>query len=306
MNVLVGVNGTERSFHALEFCSRLLSPKVDDIHLYYSLPKLKLAAPSQDAGELSQLASEALAQRVFELATARLPETFHSIVDTMTGHHKACDGILTAAEQKRADLIVIGGHGASHRLPFFVGGSARKIAHNSPLPVLMVREGQSIPSNGMNVLIACDEDQHWRDATNLLREFSWPEGSKATLFHVVDTMDEEEVEQLAQHAHPSIPDSESLIRQYRANVEKQKAARLDCLGQDREGMPSLLQKAELKVVQGHIVESILKEVERSSIDLVVIGARQLSALGRLLGSTTEGLLIQCPCALLIVHPFEDA
>lgn len=304
MKVLAGIDGTERSYHALEFGSRLLSPKVDDITLYFSPPKLKLSTPSEIAPELPEMARDALAESVFTKAKGRLPEEFHALVDSITGHNKPSDGILAAADETNADLIVIGAHGANRRLPLFVGGSSRKIAHRSQRPVLLVREEQQNSSAGLKVLIACQDCDLLGETAKILRDFSWPDGTEAMLFHVVPTMDEEHIEQLAAHAHPSVPNSDGLIEDYRSTIALQTAAKMDELARGREGLPSIVKNATPRVAQGHVVESIVKEVTSDNIDLVVVDARRLGRLGRLLGSTTEGLLAHCPCSLLVIHQHD--
>ena len=305
MKVVVGIDGTERSYHALEFGSRLLSPKVDDITLYFSPPKLKLSTTSEIAPDLPEMAREALAKSVFAKATARLPDEFHAVVDSIIGHNKPSDGVLAAADEAHADLILIGAHGANRRLPLFVGGSSRKIAHRSQRPVLLVREEQQNARAGLKVLIACQDCGLLGETARILRDFSWPEGTEATLFHVVPTIDEEHIEQLAEHAHPSVPNSAGLIEDYRSTIAKQRAEKLAELGSGREGLPSIVKNATPKVAQGHVVESIVKEVTHNAIDLVVVDARRLGRLGRLLGSTTEGLLAHCPCSLLVIHQHDE-
>jgi nucleotide-binding universal stress UspA family protein len=305
MKVLAGIDGTERSFHALEFGCRLLSPQVDDITLYFSPPRLALKTHSEVAPDLPEMARDALAASVFAKATSRMPEAFQSLVESMVGHNRPLEGILAAADETRAELILIGAHGPSRRFPLLLGGSARKIAHRSSQPVLLVREQQPISTAGVRVLIACDDCEHWHAAAKALRNFSWPEGTEATLLHVVETMDEEHVDELAKHAHPSVPYSQNLIAEYQSNVEKQKTAKLIELQTSREGMPSIVQQATPQVAQGNIVEAIIKEVNEAQVDLVVVGARRLGRLGRLLGSTTDALLNHCPCSLLIVHEHEQ-
>jgi nucleotide-binding universal stress UspA family protein len=54
-----------------------------------------------------------------------------------------------------------------------------------------------------------------------------------------------------------------------------------------------------------VVKQLVETVNSTAADLIVVGARNLGPIGRLLGSTTEGLLARCPCSLLVVHPSDE-
>ena len=302
MRVITGIDGSDRSYHALEFGSHLLSPKSDSVCLYFSPPRFWPINKASAQKGLGEMAQQALADSVFAKARDHLPTDFHQSLETIVGRTKPSDGILAAADQLRSDLIIIGAHSAKRRLPMFLGGSARKIAHASDVPVLLVREEQPAQSEGrFRVLILCDGDGAWRETVPALQNFSWPEAAQATLLHVIETMDEEQVDELSTHAMSSVPNAESLIAEYRTYVANEKLSTSANLQADRESLPSIVRDASVQVVPGHVVETVVKQVREHEFDLVVVGARKLGPIGRLFGSTTEGLLIQCPCSLLIIH-----
>ena len=117
-------------------------------------------------------------------------------------------------------------------------------------------------------------------------------------------LDDDHVAQLVEHVH-AVPNSAGMIEEYQTKVAERKAVKLETLAAGRDTMPALIRDASFEVAQGHVVETIIKKVRDDQIDLLVVGARRLGRIGRLLGSTTEGLLAQCPCSLLIVHDADD-
>ncbi len=305
MKVLAGIDGTDRGDHAVAYACRILDAEKDDLWFYYSPPKV-LPFTRLESG-LTDLARDALTKAVFEKAEVQIPESLRPSVDArITGNEKPCDGILAGAKEVKADLIVIGAHSSSSRLTLFLGGSARSIAHRSEVPVLLVREKQESVDEGLRILVLCDQDDNWRQAALALSGFTWPRGSEVTLFHVVESMTEERVTQLAESSHPSIPNAASLIEEYQSSLSEQRAVRRQHLEGDRNDLPKIVKDASSKVVQGHVVDEVVREVRGQHIDLVVVGARRLGRVGRLLGSTTEALLSQCPCSLLIVHESHQA
>lgn len=302
MKILVGLDGTERSYHALEYVSGMLSPTEDRISLYFSPPKLSLKSHSEISACLPATAYDAMVETVFNNAKSKLATEFEPHVNTIVGHNKPCEGILAAAEQEDTDLIVIGAHSATRRPPLFLGGSARRIAHHSETPVLLVREKQDASKNGLKVLVCCsDDDELWRNAAESLRQFTWPENSEATLYQVVETLDESYVENLDENVPATVPGRPSLIEEYRSCISVQENAKTEQLRSGLSDLPPIFHGIDPKVGHGHVVSAIVDEVQENNVDLVVVGARRLGRLGRLLGSTTEGLLTQCPCSVLVVH-----
>ena len=188
-----------------------------------------------------------------------------------------------------------------------LGSTARKVIHHTGKPVMVVRGEFKTNDEPLRVVIACDENR-WCDATGLLRDFSWPDGTEATLFHVTQALGEEFVDSMLSQGNSRIPNSVQMVEEYRAAIENHKetfAARLKSL---QKTGPALVKNAAVEVVQGDAVDEIIEKVERDNADLLVVSSRKLSTLGRLLGSVTESLLTRCPCSLLIVHdqPMETS
>ena len=306
MKVLAGIDGSERSFNALRFAARILSPKVDDITLYFSPPNFRISAESKLANDIPALARQALVEAVFRKGCAALPADFGPVTDTVVGETAPAEGVIAAADQKNSDLILIGADSGHGILPTLFGGVARRIAHRSRRPVLIYRERKT-GSSDFRVLVACDESQRWCHAAETLSNFSWPEETNVCLLHIVEVMiDDGRYDSLPEDVSTTIPDFPSLLEEYRAELANERAEKLAQLRECRNKLTGRFRDAETKVTSGHIVERIVKEVEDQDIDLVVVGARRLNALGRLLGSTTERLLYQCPCSLLVVHEADQA
>ncbi len=127
-----------------------------------------------------------------------------------------------------------------------------------------------------------------------------------TLFQVIEATSKENVERLVESAHASIPNAAGLIDEYKSCLTDQLAIRQRQLRDSRDAsLPQIVRDALCKVTQGHVVDEIVREVQNEDVDLVVVGARRLGRVERLLGSTTESLLFQCPCSLLIVPEARD-
>jgi nucleotide-binding universal stress UspA family protein len=55
------------------------------------------------------------------------------------------EALITAAQQRSADLIVVGSHGRHGLQRLFLGSVAEHVVRNAPMPVLVVRTRESVP-----------------------------------------------------------------------------------------------------------------------------------------------------------------
>lgn len=303
MKVVVGVDGSDLANHAVQFMNRLLTPKVDDLVLYFSPPEFHLASKTPIAEGVLKDASQALADAVFNAATHYLSPEMRSVTSMVAGEELASTGLIELAEKENADLLVVGSKNAARKFPYFLGSTARTVIHHSGRPMLVGRGGFKTPDEPLRIVIACDENR-WCDATNLLRDFSWPEGTTATLFHVTESLGDDFVDSLLTHGSARIPNSVQMVEEYRVATQRRMDAFADRLKRLQQTGPSLVKNAKVEVAQGAVVDKIIAKVESENADLLVVSSRKLGTLGRLLGSVTESLLTRCPCSLLIVHDKE--
>ena len=84
-------------------------------------------------------ARKAIADVVFEQARLNLPDELARKATTITDEHLAAAGILRAADEFGADLIVIGACGLGTVDRLLLGSVSREIVQTSKRPVLVVR-----------------------------------------------------------------------------------------------------------------------------------------------------------------------
>jgi len=179
------------------------------------------------------------------------------------------------------------------------------VAHEAEIPVLVYRDSpRAAPDDALRVLYAANASPASQPIARFLHQLSWPEGAQGQLLHVLDYLEAERLREWVARddSQASQAWSDAFIQQ----INDQQTQALERLTRLQAQLPAPFQDAPPLVVHGHIVEQIVKHVESESIDLVVVGARHLGPIARLLGSTTEGLLLRAPCAILLVHWQEEA
>ncbi|MBX7167311.1 MAG: universal stress protein [Pirellulales bacterium] len=306
MKVLFGVDGSTSSFAAVKRVAGWLSPANDQLAIYYAVPEVHFNAPADRANEMHSRARKALAEVVFAEAKSYLPEGLQSTAQTIVGERSPGPGLLAAADEIRADLIVIGAHGTGTGRKGLMGAVARAVVHAAHLPVLVHREAEHVPESvPLRILLACDGQGTSSEAATMLHRFTWPAQTVGKVIGVIESMFAGELPTwLEQRARSA--DAEAMAQVWVREHEAEKQHRQEELVKLCTSLPAPFANQTPIVAEGHAAEQILAAAAAESAGLLVLGARGVGMLGRiLLGSTSERVLNHSPCSVLIVrhhHP----
>jgi nucleotide-binding universal stress UspA family protein len=303
MKVLIGVDGSLDSFAAVRLIARLLVADADEILLYYSPPHIELRTRTTLQPEVLDRVHHSLTDAVFDAAQEQLPNAMRTKTQTIIGTQKPAHGLMVAADEYRADMVVLGARGASTARVSGIGSVTRHVVHSSRLPVLVARP-RTEETALLHILLACDGSECSRNAGSLLHKFKWPNDSVGRVMTVVESLVAGHIpEWLESELRDNEAESVGLGFFERSEQEEQHA-REDLLRYFGE-LPAPFQGHDPIVSQGHAAQEILNTIEAEKTDLVVVGARGRGAFGRLfIGSTSEHVLTHAPCSVLIVREHE--
>jgi nucleotide-binding universal stress UspA family protein len=298
MKVLIGVDGSAGGVEAVRQAGRLLGPQ-DEVALYFSLNDMRL--PGRVEPEMVERARLAVAETIFDEARKQLPESLRDKSTTIVGQRKPAEGLITAIDEWRAELAVVGARGHSKLTELLIGSVAREVVHAAGIPVLVARAPDPAPSVGPRVLVACDGSGTTQDACDFLGRFSWPATTQGHVMQVIESMFAGEIpEWLAQKARDT--DTEAMAQAWISGHDQERAATLAALRKLQACLPASFQSSEPLVAEGSPAEEILRVAKSQSTDLIVMGARGLGRWSRMLvGSVSEKILSHAPCSVLIVR-----
>lgn len=212
--------------------------------------------------------------------------------DVTTAKGRAIDGILREARRFRADVIVVGwrGHGVFRRL--MMGSVSRAVVEEAQGAVLVVRRPVR---KFRRLVIGVDGSSNARRAVDLIARLPHA-GITATVVRVVEPR--------------IVPTAGRLPASLRAIVLSELAAMNATLvreaRRDVDSAAARLRRAGWKVRgdvwTGTPLAGLLKVVDRTKTDLLVVGARATSGVKRaLLGSVAAGALDRSTVPVLVVH-----
>jgi len=230
------------------------------------------------------------ARAVADASCATLAKRFRTVEASVeTGDPR--EAIVRVAEEWPADLIVMGARGLSGVEQLLIGSVSLGVARHAPCPVLVVKGGGG---GGRRILLAIDGSEEALAAARFVSRLPLGLDACVQLVGVAERPRFPSAAPLA--ATPMLRAAiEDIVAERKATIAKaleQAAARFG------PGGP----RVERTVTVGHPAEEIVRAAEDSGADLVVVGARGLGALKRLLlGSVSEGVLRNARPAVLIVR-----
>lgn len=295
----MAIDGSAGGFEAVRVAGRLLSAARDQIAFYYSPPGVSLDSTGPDDPQLIERARQAVADVVFNEAKSRLPTELQAKFEKIVGMQSPALEVVAAAAAWNAELIVVGARGLGPIRRLLVGSVSRAVVHQSTVPVLVVRPHQHA-ERPFKALLAAETAVGGEKIAQVLRQFTWPAGSLGSVVSVAEPMFAGEMPKwLADQARS--PETEAMSQVWVVGHESELKDKLDEMTRLCQQLPEPFQATSPLVVEGYPAEKILEAAAKEEADLVALGARDIGAVSRLLlGSTSEAVLSQATCSVLVV------
>lgn len=210
-----------------------------------------------------------------------------SLPDGSVGH---C--VIAGASDWNADLIVLGAdhHTALERL--VMGTVSQFVIERAHCPVLIAK--QSEPAKRNNVLIAVDDSECSAAALEWVSEQPWAPGKNFVIVSI-------------RHALPDSFTSGASTAQaaemlLHRDVEESLLSHLVATWSDMLAQSLQKQLVPFAISEGEPVSGILEYANHWPIDMIVVGSHGRGGIReRLLGSVSQAVARQAPCAVAIVR-----
>lgn len=282
LNILLGVDGSEHSLAAALLIRDLPLPDGSQV--------VAIGVLTANANPPRHVLLSALDQ---------VQATLHGVnaeIKTGLAHGHPAEELIKMMEEYKSNLIVVGAQGLRATLGILLGGVAQQVVEYAHHPVLVVRA----PYVGIRrVLLVTDGSSHSERAADYLARFPFHSAVSVEAMHVLPPVSSyETLTPIGSVSSVSVPPPQEFVEA----EENQSHALLDRTAQ-------ALQKAGMNattvLTRGDAATEIIAHARASSADLIVAGARGMSAVkGWLLGSLTRKLVHYAPCSVLIVRQAE--
>jgi nucleotide-binding universal stress UspA family protein len=292
MKLLLGVDGSPASFDAVRMAARLVDKATDRVVIFFSTSELHAGVVKQ-GGKVVEGVTDAL------FAEARgllgLPD---DSVTALASSHSPAVGLLEAASETSADLIVVGARGTGALQRLLLGSVSRAVVHGATLPVLVAR-GPVPPAERLRVMV-CHKDASSAVVAAFAQRVHWPEVTEGRLIGVTESMLAGPLPEWLERRSLD-PDTAAIAHAWEAEHEGEVHALENELATFRQTLPAVFQRHEPIVAEGNPGEKIIAAADEQEGDLVVMGRAPNGPLTRwLIGSTSEAVLSHAHCSVLLV------
>ncbi|QDT31848.1 universal stress protein [Thalassoglobus polymorphus] len=290
MRVLLATDGSEASKDAQWLLARIpftspLELTIAYVNVIPSLTHLKREFPSHVAGILEQYQSDG------EALLAEEVSRFEGIRGTVEGCLKEghpSETLIDLAEEKNAELIIVGARGQSATQQFLMGSTSAAIAKHADCSVLVTRPSEKVKASHrtFRIVVAVDGSDVSQNGVEMLAGIPWGENVDILVVSI-----------LQNESHLGTWDTE--LR--RAIDGKEKAARERIVQSAVAQLRKATSRVAGEVVRANsVTEELLDTIERVDADLVVLGHRGLSRIKRFfIGSTCERILRHAKCSVWV-------
>jgi nucleotide-binding universal stress UspA family protein len=288
MRILLATDGSKDARAATAFLKELSPAPSTTVRIVAVITVPDIALDASPAREFKRAVRDE-AQAFVEAARATLaPRGFTIESEVVVGDPR--QQIVTLAEKWAADLIVVGARGVGAIKRFLLGSVSQAVAHHAHCPVLVVK-GQ--PRKLANVLVGMDGSDDSFRAVRFLQLLCLPRQTKVRLLSVVERL-----------RYPTTAPGMlrgQLVKMLK-ELEAERRAELDkVLERAATHLEDRITRVTKTTPAGNPADEILAIADAFDADLIVVGARGMRGVARLLlGSVSERVLRHARCPVLIV------
>lgn len=281
MRVLLGTDGSEDARAAVTWLTALPLPEPVHLIVVTVTPTPPSPIAIEGLAEFSRALLDEAHQVAEEAAAVLRPRWPDLEIRVPTGDPR--EELVRLAEEVDAELVVVGARGLGAVGTAILGSVSLAVTRHAPCPVLVVKPH---PRPVGRVVVAVDGSDDAAAAADFVARLTVPPAA----IRVVGVVQP-----------PELPGWSASLPNVRAAIEEVFAERRRSLETVLAEVAGRLGGATTEIMVGPPAATLERVAEGGDVDLVVLGARGLGPVKRLLlGSVSERVLRHARCAVLVV------
>jgi nucleotide-binding universal stress UspA family protein len=201
--------------------------------------------------------------------------------------------ILTAADEIKPDLIVVGSQGQSAISRFFLGSISQKVLTEAECSVRVARGRIEVDPSPVRIVIGFDSSRGAQAAVDAVSERNWPESTEVRLVSVTDPIAPTAIGRFVPPIAESVDEVNESEREWLRDLAAGALEKLAKAGLD----------ASLNISPGNPKKVLVDEAENWNADCIFLGANAFgSRIERfLIGSTSSAVAARAHCSVEVIR-----
>ncbi len=280
--VLVGLDVTEKSNNVLKRALSIANEHKADLFIVHAVPTPWVGVPSYFGGKDIAIDHESIANSI-EKKIKTLNREFKVNCFVFVKEGNPHDIILYESKLNKIDMIVIGAHSKKKGKKGFLGTTAQKVAHQSHVPVLVVKNSAKTPYK--NIIAPTDFGMQSKQSILFAKDI-FP-SAKINVVNAFDTIY-----------------MEGPYAVVGRDLSQYNEVAKSCAKSDLKNFMQEVSVKKGKVIDGELYtkETLVNYIEEGLYDLVVVGSRGTVGLNALLGSVANYILRETSKDILVYVP----
>lgn len=289
MNILLAADGSEYSDVAARFLTRCNLTPQDKIIIFHVVSEV----PYEDEYHAQiKRAIRRVAPQILRSASDILKDVKAKVsVAEKEGYPDAT--IVRSAADAGADLIVMGARGVKGIKLFVLGSVARKVAADSPVPVLVAKRTEWDTPRKMRVLLATDGSAHSNATARLLAAMPFYPDFEVTVLNVQWSAFYDIPERFAMEVDDSMKKAVADRRQKDIETSGK------ILEEAKAIVSGKYENVQSLIKYGDPTSEILSAAEQLKADIIAVGCRGLKDVKGIMGSVSRNILVHSKASVLI-------
>lgn len=293
--ILVPMDGSELGELALDYAAKLAISLNSEVHLVSACERL-----SEEDKDICDLYLHKAAEKF----RSQLKEAGAILeVKTVAVAGEPSDTILDYAEKQGIGLIIIVSHGRSGIMPWATGGTANKIIHRAPMPVLLIRAAIPAASRETGlftkILVPLDGSEMGEAVLPYVQAIASKLTCQVVLLRVVEPV--QHLRSIAlQLPEQNVAAMQAEAKSYLSRIQAEAESYL--IGA-RQRCGDILDSVLMVLKTGDAAREILNVAEEEGVNLVAMSSHGKTGMTQwMLGSVSNKVLQAGKSPLLLVKP----
>ena len=294
MRILLATDGSKDAAAAVAFLRELPLQASSKVRIMSAVTFPTFALEPPPVREFKSSVLDDVRRVIDEARAALAPRGLDIETEVVIGNPK--EEIARSAQEWGADLVVLGARGLGRIKRFLLGSVSLAVARHVSCPVLVVKgRARKLES----VIVGMDGSEDSFQALRFLLSLPLPRRTKLRLLSVVEPIRYPTSAPGAVRGH--------LIRMLKEMEEERRGQLESALEKAAAKLEGSITRVTRSTPTGNPADVIVAAAAAHATDLVVVGARGLGGMTRLLlGSVSEKVLQYAPCPVLIVKERPQA